>query len=193
MAEKNFDVADNHGTIDAPEWGDDKAMLTLKQTPIYSAILSACARKHSQESMIEFLEDWSDELAPFIDVEASYPASIRQAISAVRRLKIKAKGDKTIEQGDMRASMSAMEEIEAQGDTDPLPVLIQYTGPIYEGLGACTVAMRLKVHLNKEVPEFGLRVMSAEKLADQIAKDITAKIAGEVGCQVYTGKSSFSR
>lgn len=43
------------------------------------------------------------------------------------------------------------------------------------------------------MPEFGLRVMSAEKLADQIAKDITAKIAGEVGCQVYTGKSSFSR
>jgi len=180
----------NHGTPAAPEWGDDRAKLILKQTQVFAAMCGICGAAMTQQVLIDYLEDWSDVLIPIVTTdEDSNVITMRKAIAAVRRVKIEAKGSKTSEQGDMRATMSAMEEVEASGAVDPLPTILRFRGAPYEGLASYTIDMRVRVLLDNDKPLFKLRLIGIGQLEERISEEITDRIMREVGCTVYVGTS----
>ncbi len=182
----------NHGDIANPAWGDNRAIVELRHEPEFAAFANATKGARSQREMIEFLEDWLP--TPFVFAQDALGGAITPvtAISAVRRVTIAARAESTHQQDDLRASRSALEEIEARGADQALPANLLFYGRIYRDLPEYTVTARLGLRLESKEPQFTLRMVGWDAQEARIANDIEALVRTEVGtaCPVYVGASS---
>ena len=184
----------NHGSETNPLWGDNKAVLALEHTPEVKAMLGACKRNLSQQEIIDFVEDWTQRGAIQMLDSMGAVISPQSAIGALRRIKIEAKGSTTVEQGQMRAARSSMEEIEAKGADDMLPYALRLIGSVYPETNSRTVIMRMSVLTSGDKPQFSLRVMEWDWHLAELAKEIEERIASDLSTaqvQVFVGSSVF--
>lgn len=176
-----------NGTPQTPGHADHRAVLTLPRSAAFQALVGACSfqnnpRPHTQKTLAEFLEDWQENLqADYVDpAPTSDPTQISRAITAVRNVKIKARGESTHVESDFGRQRSAMEDVEASSE-HVLPAGFRFQGVPYEGLEPITAYVRLGVLTDDEKPRFVLRIRAYESLVEQIGQDFKAKLLAGIG------------
>ncbi|WP_417539540.1 DUF2303 family protein [Marinobacter sp.] len=167
----------NLGAPGAAGHGDDTAMLTLKPTAAYSALLAIRGSTLSQQALAEWLEDWLPNLEAKAG-EADLP--MLQAINAVRRMVIKATSQRDSNVGDFSSSRSAMDEIEAKSQ-DTLPSAFIFTTVPFEGLQPAHITLRLSVITGRDEPLLKLRWVGEEAQREEFAREFKAVLEQQVG------------
>ena len=108
----------------------------------------------------------------------------------MRRVKIEAKASSTSVEGDMGRQRSAMESIEASGDTDTLPAYFVLHSPLFVGTNLLEIVLRLGVREADGKPALALRIVGAERLAEETSAWVEKQLAEQLGqslAGVYVG------
>lgn len=180
----------NLGTPSNPGHADDVAVLSLKNTAAYAALLSINGKQLKQRQLAEFLEDWFDATTPiYPDASPTAPpASLSAAIAAIRDITIASKSEQNSVQGDLNASRSALEEIEARSKKQ-LPTSFYFEAAPYDGFLPRVFTLRLAVLPQEKDPLLVLRIVGLADVAEKIGKEFEDKVRYGVpaGVDVYRG------
>lgn len=184
------------GTISKAGHADNRAVLTLKRSPAFDALCVAVNAPVPmfQKTIVEWLEDWSDCLAAdYADSDISSPSDpqrIKQAITALRKVKIKASGEATHTDKDFGASKSALEDIEASSDVG-LPRGFRFICQPYDGFDPRTFYLRLGVNADPEKPSFKLRWPHCNRDMESLGQEFKAKLLDGTGDKANLLLGSF--
>lgn len=168
------------GTEDKPGHCEHAAMLTLRKTAAYAALTLNAGKALTQQSMAEFLEDWHHVLTPY-GADGTEIAMSR-AISAIRKIDIKATINRGSEVQNMSASRSSLERIEASS-VDTLPAGFSAKIAPYKELEVRKIDLQLSVRTSDE-PKMIYRVVGYEALAEDIAEEFAALLGKQLPGQV---------
>ena len=165
----------NIGTLENPGHADNTAVLSLKKTAPFRALLEANGDRFSQKELAEWLEDWSDFLSAFGADGKSM--TIAQAASAVRRVTIQQMSSADHEDGDFSGKKSLMQSIEASSK-EVMPAAFEFKCVPYEGLGERRFSLRNSL-LKSGEPCFVLRIVQLEAQEEQIAIEFRDLLIGK--------------
>ncbi|SUC16358.1 prophage protein [Proteus vulgaris] len=180
----------NIGTIGEPGHADNTALVKLKQTAPFSALLKIDGVKYRQKELAEWLEDWRDYLMAF-DAEGNV-LDIKQAISAVRRITIESTRSAEHEDHDFSAKRSVLENVEARSK-DVMPTAFQFTCTPYDELKERSIKLRYSVLTGGDVPVLVLCIVQLENLEEQIAQEFRNLLCDEFDeseIETFIGKFS---
>lgn len=180
----------NIGTIGEPGHADNTALVKLKQTAPFSALLKIDGVKYRQKELAEWLEDWRDYLMAF-DAEGNV-LDIKQAISAVRRITIESTRSAEHEDHDFSAKRSVLESVEARSK-DVMPTAFQFTCTPYDELEERSIKLRYSVLTGGDIPVLVLRIVQLENLEEQIAQEFRNLLCDEFDesdIETFIGKFS---
>lgn len=180
----------NIGTIGEPGHADNTALVKLKQTAPFSALLKIDGVKHRQKELAEWLEDWRDYLMA-LDADGNV-LDIKQAISAVRRITIESTRSAEHEDHDFSAKRSVLENVEARSK-DVMPTAFQFTCTPYDELTERNIKLRYSVLTGGDVPTLVLRIVQLENLEEQIAQEFRNLLCDEFDesdIETFIGKFS---
>lgn len=166
----------NLGTQSQPGHGDDTALLALKPTAAYAALLAVAGKPLAQRDLAEWMEDWAHCLAAY---DSGTEMPVPAACAAVRNITIKAGSERTHTEHNFGASRSAMDEIEAKSQ-DRLPTDLVFTTLPYEGLEPQCITLRLSV-ITGDKPVLKLRWVREEAQREEIAQNFKRVIQQEIG------------
>lgn len=170
----------NLGTVDEPGHADHTAVLTLKPTAAYSAMVKIDGAKATQRDVLDWLEDWADNLRAITNThEGGTEVPWARAIQAIREVTIKKTSEVETSQGDFRAARSAMEEEEAKSRHE-LPSGFLFRCEPYLGLPEREFFLRLGVLTSSDKPVLVLRIVRKEAHDEGIAKDFKELLIREV-------------
>jgi len=133
----------NLGTVEQPGHGDNTAILTLKDTAPYRAILAISGDLLSQRDAADWVTDWREYIIAVND-EGNEVPDIKLAISAIRNITIKDKSEAEHTEGHHRAARSGFESIEASSDHG-IPAGLKFSCIPYDGLTKREFYLRLAV------------------------------------------------
>lgn len=166
----------NLGTPTEPGHTDNRACLKLKQTAAYRALLAhANGTGLKQATVAEFLEDWAENINCFNEAGAIVPA---QAIAAIRKLSIESMRRLESSEQNLGASRSAFESVQATS-VDPIPTKINFNCEAYTELSGRSFVLRLGVLTGADKPSITLRIVQAEKHAEDMANELADLISNE--------------
>lgn len=180
----------NIGTIGEPGHADNTALVKLKQTAPFSALLKIDGVKYRQKELAEWLEDWRDYLMAF-DADGNV-LDIKQAISAVRRITIESTRSAEHEDHDFSAKRSVLENVEAKSK-DVMPAAFQFTCTPYDELTERNIKLRYSVLTGGDVPTLVLRIVQLENLEEKIAQEFRNLLCDEFDesdIETFIGKFS---
>ncbi|KZX00103.1 hypothetical protein JL49_13510 [Pseudoalteromonas luteoviolacea] len=162
-AETVFDI----GTTEVPLHQDHKAIVALKKTGPYKALLATSDDSLSQKTAAEFIEDWSD----LITVSDMNGGDMAPAIAAqrLRDLSIDSARQLNSKVEDFGASMSAMDSIEAK-NKDTLPNQITFKCEPYNGLGEFSFTVRVGILTGGDRPKISFRILRLESTQEEITE-----------------------
>ncbi len=163
----------NLGTATSPGHADDTATLTLKPSAPYAAICAINGKHLAHKDAIDWLEDWAENISYLY--QAGIELSPQSALTAIRKITIRATTEKTTSQEDFRATRSALEDVEARGAVE-LPSEVLFTCTPYAGLPSRTFRLRLAVLTTTDKPVLVLRVRNLEAEQEAIAQDFKAAL-----------------
>lgn len=204
----NLNTDDNGAPIDpraAPAFaghGDHRAQLELKPSPPYAAMCTAdldwrtrAQRQFEQKPLIEWLEDWWDYLAADYPDASSPPAEsdplyMRQALNALRKVKVKATAEAVHTNKDFGNSRSALEDVEASSDVG-LPRGFRFICKPSDDLDARVFYLRLGILTGEEKPKFVLRWSKREADIEAIGQNFKAKLLDAIGDKATMLLGSF--
>lgn len=158
----------NLGDATHPGHADDRAVLRLKATAPYDALLQIDGSHLQHKAAVEWLEDWNEHLG-FLDADG-VPVAKAAAMTAVRKITIKAVAESTSSEADYRSTRSAFEDVEARGAA-ALPAAITFECIPYPGLPYRTFRLRLAVLTTGDKPTLVLRVRNLAAEQEGIAQD----------------------
>lgn len=168
----------NLGEPDNPGHADDTATMTARRTAAYAALLAAVAQPLKQAPAAEFLEDWRDTLLCFSSEGEQMPTA--RAVAAVRKVTIESMRKVESAEGQLSASRSAFENIQATSGDAPLPSTIHFTCVPYHGLDVRTFVLRFGVQTGGDKPAIVLRVAAAEQHAEEMAAELALLLSEAV-------------
>lgn len=172
----------NLGDPANPGHADDTATMTARRTAAYAALLAAVATPLKQAAAAEFLEDWRDTLLCFINDGELLPTA--RAVAAVRRVTIESMRKVENSEGQLSASRSAFENIQATSGEAPLPSAIHFTCAPYHGLAERTFVLRFGVQTGGDKPTIVLRIAAAEQHAEEMAAELALLVGEAVGADI---------
>lgn len=176
----------NLGEPEQPGHADNLAIFRAKATAAYAALVNVTGGRHlTQQAVAEFLEDWAPIIGCSRDGE-SIP--VPKAVAAVRKITIEGLRRMENSEQQLSASRSAFEKIEATS-TEPLPTSIQMTAEPYIGLSERNFTLRLGIITGDKAPTITLRIVNAEKHAEEMAAELATVVNGAIGSamQVVVG------
>lgn len=190
-----FNLVTQVNDVDGYVFGhaDHRAVLTLKKSPAFDALCKCAGAVLAQKTMVEWLEDWADYLAADFGDERSVandPTGIKSAITALRKVKIKASGESVHTNKDFGASKSALEDIEASSDIG-LPRGFRFACVPYDGFDAGTFYLRLGVRPDPEKPTFTLRWPHVNEDLEKLGQQFKAKLLDGIGNKATMLLGSF--
>lgn len=163
----------NLGTPEAPGHGDNRAMLALKRTAAFTALLAHAnnaGRGMTQTVASEFLEDWPDHIQCFnSEGEISPP----KAIAALRKLSIEAMRKMESSEQSLSASRSAFESVQATS-SEPIPTTIYFKCVPYQELAERQFVLRLGVLTGGDKPSITLRIVKVELHNEEMAQELAS-------------------
>lgn len=168
----------NLGDIETPGHGDYSATLTLKKTAAFLALEQAAQRQHAQKDLSDWIEDWAPNLKA-LDADEK-EIDLRKAAGAIRSISIEQARKSEHVVGDMSASRSAMDQIEAKS-SEGLPAEFLFTVAPYEGLIARTIRLRVAVLTGGDKPTLRLRWIGEAQLREDLAQEFKQVVQTEVG------------
>lgn len=180
----------NLGTLHAPGHADSTAMMELKATAAFDAIRMINGNATDQQQLAEWLEDWRDSITGLTSSEQQLSAS--QVIAAIRRITIKAGRTSEHTEGQLSASRSSMEQVEASSNSEPLPSFILFTCKPYMGLGDRTFALRLTLREKDDQPLLALRIIRPEQHEEEMAEEFAALLQEKFGTNLPVTIGTFS-
>lgn len=157
----------NLGTLDNPGHADNVAVLALKRTAPFAALLSINGERNNQKQLAEWLEDWSDYVIGF-DAEG-HPIEAKRAAASVRKITIDAIRSAEYEDQDFSGRRSVMESVEAKSK-DIMPVAFEFKCVPYEGLGEYRIKLRMSI-LASDSPVLVLRITQLESYEEEMAAE----------------------
>lgn len=162
------------GDVDHPLHCRHKATVRMKPTPEYVYLLGAIVDKEmNQQQFAEFLEDYNNILACGETDGGELP--IKKAISAVRRVTVERTAKQESDVQSYTSKQSAMEQIEAKSGDNQLPAFIVMSTPLYYGLSAYPIKMRVSL-LPRAEPVFKVRAINLDKVLETCAEEFKALI-----------------
>lgn len=164
---------------------DDIAVLTLKQSHAYQALLSLDGKRFTQRGLVDWVEDWLPNLTIYREGTVLGNA---QAIAAIRTIEINATSKMESQVSDVGARRSSLEQIEASAKGGlPTSLLMELTPA--EGLSQITAEIRIQCFEDGGKPAFALRVKSIDTLKELVAEDFVAKVRYKIGefAMIYRG------
>ena len=168
----------NLGTAAEPGHGDYTATLGLKKTAAFIALECAAQRQHAQRDLSDWIEDWAPNLKA-LDADDK-EIDLRKAAGAIRSISIEQARKSEHVVGDMSASRSAMDQIEAKS-SEGLPAEFLFTVAPYEGLIARTIRLRVAVLTGGDKPTLRLRWIGEAQLREDLAQEFKQVVQKEVG------------
>lgn len=169
-AETFFDV----GTIKAPGKAEHRAGLGLEKTAPYTALLGINGSPLNQKQLTEWLEDWLPHVHS-IKGEGDKELTPNQAIHSIRNMTIEAKAKTEHNEGNMRSSRSAMEEVEANSK-GVLPEYFTFKCTPYRGLEGRDFLVRISVLTGDDKPRLKLRICALESAQEEMADEFRSKL-----------------
>lgn len=184
----------NLGDAENPGHGDHTAVLQLKPTAAYAAMIAANGKRFGQRELVDWLCDWFPNAEPFkgiTDQPDTFEVMPRSAaLDAIRQVTITAKSETDSRVGDFAASASTFDEIEAKSRIG-LPSGFLFRTPPYLGLEERTYTLRLSLLTGdpKSPPQLSLRVIqlethqeaTAQAFKDRLLKDLEGVAGLTVG------------
>lgn len=189
VARTIFDI----GTKGKPLHCVHKAVISLHKTALYEALLNAVLSHKSQRQMADWIEEWHDHIEALADSDKVGSQEkdvipLAKAIAAIRRLTIEEAKKSTHEEGNFKASRTALETIEAKAD-EGMPGYFKFTCTPYPGLGEREFILRVNIIKSHNAPEFKLRILQADKIKEELTeefRDILVKQLPEE-CETFIG------
>ena len=177
----------DHGMQSEPDWGSHTAALNLEKTRAFAALETLCSQPRSQQSLIDYLEDWAKD--GFVECLVNgNEVSASLAIAAIRKVEIKASSSSTHEKGDFSISQSAVAELDVRGATEKMPNHIVLMSPIYVGTEQREIYCRIGITGEEGKPQFRLRIMKLESIQEEVAKEVETTLRAELdGLDVFVG------
>lgn len=175
----------DHGNPKAPQHGSHLAVLELKTTAAYGALLAAHNCKTGQQALAEWLEEWGEHIA----VEDSDGASmtLAQATASIRKIEIKGKSEREFEEGESARKVSAMEQIEAKMRGQQ-PKTLRFTCTPSDGFEPVQAEIRLNVIASKDAPIIATRIIRLEALRESVSQQFKKILTdGVPGIPAYVG------
>ncbi|SEK36516.1 Uncharacterized conserved protein YfdQ, DUF2303 family [Kosakonia sacchari] len=157
----------NLGTLENPGHADNKAVLVLKRTSPYTALLKINGDRNSQKQLAEWLEDWSEYITGF-DGDGEV-IDAKRAAAAVRKITIDAIRSAEYEDQDFSGKRSVMESIEAKSK-DIMPAAFEFKCIPYEGLAEYRIKLRMSI-LASDSPVLVLRITQLETYEEEMASE----------------------
>jgi uncharacterized protein YfdQ (DUF2303 family) len=179
------------GTPAEPKWGHHKAGLSLEKEPAYAALLKRSDVQMDQQSIIDFIEDWMENIQ-FHDVDGE-DISSTDAIKNIRRLKIKVSGESNQDQGNYAQSRSTLEEVELQAGEVPPPAYFIFSCIPYPDLGMRDFVCSLRANAKKEGFTLAFRIIKQSAIEHEIVQEFCKKISDGLTAEhkVTIGKFSY--
>lgn len=173
----------NHGTEEAPEWGDHRATLTLKPTPAYRALLALCGEQTTQDGLIDYIADWSWMLTfsttemVAANLEDQPPTmTTAAAIAAIRSLKVQTATSTEHKASDTDRERSLFEQASVTNDP-PRTMFARFA--THEGLEPRTIAVRL-VYRPVSPPVIKCSILWSGELEMQLANEFRESLIVEL-------------
>lgn len=184
----------DHGHDESPQWGHHRAVLNLRAAPAWAAADVMTKNLRTQLQVIDWLEDWPEHITAHAQDGAGIEQ--RKAITALRRVKIEAKASVVNEEGDLARNRTALESIEARGDTETLPAYFILHSPLYVGTNLLEIVIRLGVRENDGKPGIALRIVGRERLQEDTSAWVEQTLRDQLGTAlagVYVGELSVGK
>lgn len=169
----------NLGDIGAPGHADNRAKMTLKTTAAFDALKKLDGSLRTQQQLAEWLEDWRDNVQGLTSEGVELTAT--KVIAAIRRITIKAAGTVDHTEGQLSTSRSALEQVEASSNNEPLPSFIQFTCIPYQDLAERSFTLRLSLRADDEKPVLSLRIIRPEQHEEEMAEEFAALLQEKFG------------
>ncbi|WP_194205784.1 YfdQ family protein [Superficieibacter sp. 1612_C1] len=157
----------NLGTLDNPGHADNTAVLSLKKTAPFAALLGINGDRNNQKDLAEWLEDWADYLIGFDAGGAVIDA--KKASAAVRKITIESNQSADFEDNDFSGKRSLMESVEAR-TKDIMPVAFEFKCVPFEGLTERPFKLRLSI-ITGDRPVLVLRIVQLETQQEAMAAE----------------------
>lgn len=157
----------NLGTLDNPGHADNTAVLSLKKTAPFAALLGINGDRNNQKDLAEWLEDWADYLIGFDAGGAVIDA--KKASAAVRKITIESNQSADFEDNDFSGKRSLMESVEAR-TKDIMPVAFEFKCVPFEGLAERPFKLRLSI-ITGDRPVLVLRIVQLETQQEAMAAE----------------------
>jgi uncharacterized protein YfdQ (DUF2303 family) len=163
----------NLGNPAKPGHGDDTAHLQLLQDPAYKAMLAiATGQGVSQRALSDFLEDWHLQVGVLVGVEAENTMTVSQAVQLIRGVTVRRENETTRVVGDTAESRSEMDSVAAQvKGGGALPLGFTFYAAPFDGFTARTWNLRLALVTGAKDPQFTLRVVGADAIKQEVARE----------------------
>lgn len=158
----------NIGNPTKPGHADHKAILSLKKTAPFKALLNINGDKNRQKELAEWLEDWKDYLTAF-DADGN-AMDIKKAVAAVRSITIESLSSAEHEDNDFGAKRSIMQSVEAKSK-NIMPAAFEFKCVPYEGLNERRFSLRYSVLTGADVPVLVLRIIQLEAQEEAMANE----------------------
>lgn len=179
----------NLGTLENPGHADNKAVLALKRTSPFSALLNINGDRNNQKQLAEWLEDWSEYITGF-DGDGEV-IEAKRAAAAVRKITIDAIRSAEYEDQDFSGKRSVMESIEAKSK-DIMPAAFEFKCIPYEGLSEYRIKLRMSILAN-DSPVLVLRITQLETYEEEMAaefRDLLVEKFKESAVETFIGTFS---
>ena len=168
----------NLGTLDNPGHADNSAVLSLKKTAPFAALLGINGDRNNQKDLAEWLEDWANYLIGFDAGGAVIDA--KKASAAVRKITIESNQSADFEDNDFSGKRSLMESVEAR-TKDIMPVAFEFKCVPFEGLAERPFKLRMSI-ITGDRPVLVLRIVQLETQQEAMAAEfrdlLVAKFKG---------------
>lgn len=169
----------NLGDLSAPGHADSQAQMKLKRTAAFIALNNIDGNTRTQQQLAEWLEDWRDNICGLTSNEQEMSAS--KVIAAIRRITIKAGSTSDHTEGQLSATRSSLEQVEASSNSEPLPSFIQFTCTPYVGLGERTFTLRMSLRADEDKPLLALRIIRPEQHEEEMAEEFAELLQQKFG------------
>lgn len=177
------------GTEENPLHQDHSASMGLEKSAAYIALLQACSRELNQKAMVEFLEDWSDQV-----VMVGFGSEVMlmsAAIAALRDMTIDSVKSSTSEIQDFSENMTSSEKIEARNQ-NKLPIAFIFKTVTFLGLKEREFHVRIGILTAYERPTLSIRILQHEKLKDEMVsefKEVLVKGFSKLKIDTFIGRA----
>lgn len=164
---------------------DDIAVLTLKRSPAYNALLDLEGKRFTQRGLADWVEDWLPNLTIYREGAV---LTTSQALAAIRNVEISASSSTSNQVSDVGARRSSLEQVEASSKGG-LPTMLHMDLTPAEGLNMLTAKIRVQCFEDGGKPAFSLRPQGLDTLKELIAEEFVAQVRArmEYGATIYRG------